>query len=127
MTIEEKIRERLHVAMKNSNAFEKSILRTILAEFSRIGKNVDDKTAVNVLLTMRKALKEIGTQEAEKESLLISEYLPIVMNEYEIETTILAYLVMNEGIKFKDLKDLFDKNYPGQNGELVAKCIKKHM
>lgn len=38
MTIEEKIRERLHVAMKNSNAFEKSILRTILAEFSRIGK-----------------------------------------------------------------------------------------
>lgn len=127
MTIEEKIRERLHVAMKNSNAFEKSILRTILAEFSRIGKNVDDKTAVNVLLTMRKALKEIGTQEAEKESLLISEYLPIVMNEYEIETTILAYLVMNEGIKFKDLKDLFDKNYPGQNGELVAKCIKKHI
>lgn len=127
MTIEEKIRERLHVAMKNSNAFEKSILRTILAEFSRIGKNVDDKTAINVLLTMRKALKEIGTQEAEKESLLISEYLPIVMNEYEIETTILAYLVMNEGIKFKDLKDLFDKNYPGQNGELVAKCIKKHI
>ena len=111
MTIEEKIRERLHVAMKNSNAFEKSILRTILAEFSRIGKNVDDKTAVNVLLSMRKALEEIGTQEAEKESLLISEYLPIVMKEDEIETIILAYLVMNEGIKFKDLKDLFDKNY----------------
>ena len=127
MTIEEKIRERLHVAMKNSNAFEKSILRTILAEFSRIGKNVDDKTAINVLLTMRKALKEIGTQEAEKESLLISEYLPIVMKEDEIEKIILAYLVMNEGIKFKDLKDLFDKNYPGQNGELVAKCIKKHI
>ena len=127
MTIEEKIRKRLHVAMKNSNAFEKSILRTILAEFSRIGKNVDDKTAINVLLTMRKALEEIGTQEAEKESLLISEYLPVVMNEDEIETIILAYLVMNEGIKFKDLKDLFDKNYPGQNGALVAKCIKKHI
>lgn len=126
MTIQERIRERLHIAMKNNDAFEKAILRTILGEFSRGGKkDIEDEEATEILITMRKALAEIGTTEAQKESQLISEYLPRVMSEEEIELALSALIVVNEDIKFKALKDLFDKEYPAQNGALVAKCIKK--
>lgn len=125
MSIEEKIRERLHAAMKNNDAFEKSILRTILAEFSRIGKDINDLKALEILIKIRKDLYEVNTDESLKEAELVSEYLPKVMSDEEIKNVIEAILITNEGIKFKTVKDIFDKEYPGQDGAKVAKIIKE--
>ena len=85
MSIEEKIRERLHIAIKNNNVFEKSILRTILGEFARKGKNINDTLATEVLVEIRKNLYEVNTVDSLKEAELVSEYLPRIMSEEEID------------------------------------------
>ena len=125
MSIEEKIRERLHIAIKINDVFEKSILRTILGEFARKGKNINDTLATEVLVEIRKNLYEVNTVDSLKEAELVSEYLPRIMSEEEIEFELSAIILSNEGIKFKVLKDTFDKEFPGQNGAIVAKIIKE--
>lgn len=127
MTIEEKLRERLKKAMKNSNAFEKSIIRVILSEFYREnkGKPVDDKDAEKFLIKIRKDLLETNTEPSKHEADFVSEYLPKIMTEEEIESALMGLILVNEGIEFKPLKTLFDQHYPGQNGAIVAKHIKE--
>ena len=127
MTIEEKLRERLKKAMKNSNAFEKSIIRVILSEFyyKNDGKPLNDEEAKKALTKIRKDLLETNTDLSKLEAELVSEYLPKSMTEKEIEDALMALLLVNEGIEFKPLKALFDQHYPGQNGAIVAKHIKE--
>ena len=127
MTIEEKLRERLKKAMKNSNAFEKSIIRVILSEFyyKNDGKPLDDELAKKVLTKIRKDLEETNTEQSKHEADFVSEYLPKIMTEEEIESGLMALILVNEGIEFKPLKVLFDQHYPGQNGAIVAKHIKE--
>lgn len=127
MTIEQQIRERLQKAMKNSNAFEKSILRVILSEFyyKNDGKPLDDESAKKALTKIRKDLLETNTDHSKLEADFVSEYLPKIMTEEEIESALMGLILVNEGIEFKPLKTLFDQHYPGQNGAIVAKHIKE--
>ena len=126
--IQKQLQERLHVAMKTQNSFEKDIIRVILSEFSRIGKEIDDVTAVKELKIIRKNLLETNTPDSLKEAKLVEEYLPSQMSQQEIENKVGE--IFNEFQFEKSMKNMkpfmsiFNERYPGQDNKIVSQEIK---
>ena len=139
--IHEDLKKRLTKAIYNQDDFEKSILRVILGEISifkgRMSvKSIEDLKCENseylpdevvtpILIKIRKDLLETNTEHSLKEATLVSEYLPKIMSEKEIENALMAIILVKEGSTFKEIKTIFDTTYPGQNGQIVAKYIKQ--
>lgn len=100
MNLQQKIRIDLRASMVGGNKELTSLLRVVLGEFSRVGKELTDEEALTVIKKMHKNAIELNNKfEVEK----LEAYLP---KELEItQTKILVAGIINQN-KFSGIQDM---------------------
>ena len=110
MKIEEQIKIDVKKSMFGRNTDRTTLLRTILGEFNRIGKDIPDEKALSIMKKM-KTNSEAQSNQFEIE--ILSEYLPTVLTETEtisivkemFKTT--KYTVKDMGLFMKEIKSKY--------------------
>lgn len=127
MNLQERIKSDLKTAMKEKNEEVKSLLRVVIGEFNREGKELDDIQAEKVLRKMVKSLTEVKTEEAKKEIEILEKYLPKLMTEDEIYAVVDK--LISDGINnVGQIMQEFNKNYQGKaDNKLVAQITKSKL
>lgn len=110
MNIQEQIKQDLRAAMVGGDKEITSLLRVILGEFSRVGKEVSDEEALSVIKKMHKNATELGNKFEMK---ILDEYLPRMLGPMQVKTLISGIIQAN---KFSGMKDM----------GAVMKIIKQH-
>lgn len=100
--IQDNIKQDLLTARKSKDAFTMSITQTILGEFARLGKDLEDVKAIAVLRKMVASLKEVGSADADAEIAYIERYLPKLMSEEDLKALTLKFVQDNPDAKIKD-------------------------
>jgi len=123
--IQEKIQTDLKKSMVEKDREKMTLLRTIIGEFNRIGKKIDDSKALKILKKMKDNAESVGN---EKEISVIKNYIPEPLTE---EKTIQVvdeliekchYTKNDFGNIMKDLKDAFETRI---DMKFAASIIKK--
>ncbi len=81
MRIEEKIKLDIKESMINRNKERLSLLRTVIGEFDRHGKNIPDEGAIIIMKKMKDNADDLND---EYESKILSEYLPKILTSESI-------------------------------------------
>lgn len=85
MTLQQRIIEDLKSAMKSKNQEKKSLLRVLIGEMNRQGKELSDEKVMKII----KKMKDNATQFSnEKEVVILESYLPDMMDEKDIENLV---------------------------------------
>jgi|AntDeeMinimDraft_5_1070356.scaffolds.fasta_scaffold18724_3 hypothetical protein len=126
MNLQEKIKGDLKVAMKESNKEAKDIIRVVIGEFNRVGKEVSDQEATAIIKKMVANANEMNnTAEAD----FLSEYLPKQLSEHDLRNIIQGILSSEHNISsMRDIgriMGILQKEYAGMyDGKLASTIIK---
>lgn len=124
--IQEKIKNDLKSAMINKDEERKSLLRVVIGEFNRIGKELSDEKAISII---KKMLDNAIEQRNDSDVLILEPYLPSQMDELELKRVLMNYLMNLEhsptmkdmGGAMKFLKDNYGGQYDGKIASLLIK------
>lgn len=100
MNIQERVSYDLGVAMKSRNKELTSLLRVVVGEFSRLGKELTDEEALKVIKKMRDNAVELKDEFEERE---LNQYLPTMLEPKEIKELVKHIINMND---FSGMKDM---------------------
>jgi uncharacterized protein YqeY len=126
MNLQEKIKGDLKVAMKESNKEAKDIIRVVIGEFNRVGKEVSDQEATAIIKKMVANANEMNnTAEAD----FLSKYLPKQLSEHDLRNIIQGILSSEHNISsMRDIgriMGILQKEYAGMyDGKLASTIIK---
>ena len=126
MNLQEKIKGDLKVAMKESNKEAKDIIRVVIGEFNRVGKEVSDQEATAIIKKMVTNANEMNnTAEAD----FLSKYLPKQLSEHDLRNIIQGILSSEHNISsMRDIgriMGILQKEYAGMyDGKLASTIIK---
>jgi len=124
MKIENLIKTDLRKSMIGKDKERTSLLRTLLGEFNRVGKDLSDNKALSIIKKMK---ENAVLLKNDYEISVLSEYLPKVFNEIETNKIIDDFF---NGQKFskKDfgliMKKLKDKYGQSIDMKIVSKIVK---
>jgi len=93
MRIQEQIKQELRASMVGGNKELTSLLRVILGEFSREGKELSDEQALKVIKKMRDNAVELKNEFEEIE---LNRYLPSMLELKELREMIKYIIEVNE-------------------------------
>ena len=132
MSLQIKIKDDLKQSMINKDTERKDLLRVVIGEFSRtdhynkISKELPDNVVEGVITKLVKNAKEMGNDNEIK---ILSEYLPTMLGEKQLETLISGIITKNGYSTMKDmgkvmgeLKQNFGSTY---NGKMASVLVKK--
>ena len=126
MTVQAKIKEDLKQAMLEKNVEVRDLLRVVIGEFNRIGKEVSDKEAIAIL---KKMGQNATDQNNFKELHIIASYLPNQMDEDELTTTINEIVDDLECTSMRDMGKVMGElkaKYGGEyDGKLASTIVRK--
>lgn len=129
MTIQQIFQDKLTIAIKEKNVFEKDLIRVILAEFSREGKDLTDEKAIKILNKICSDMKTTNTDQSLKERDYIKLFLPQEFTKEEVNTIlgdIIYELNLDKSPKnIGILKKEFEKRHPGQDGKVIGTFCKE--
>lgn len=127
MRVQEKIKADLKEAIKSGNTKKKNLLRVVIGEFNRIGKELNDEDAVKEIKKMyaNASDAQIGNPvEAE----ILSEYLPKELSEDELANVIKKIVnyqglssMKDMGIVMAKLKEIHPNQYDGKLASILVK------
>ena len=100
MKVQNKIKQDMVSAMKNKETEKLGLLRVVMGEFSRIGKEVDNEKAIKIIRNMYENAKIAGN---EIEMKVLDSYLPQMYSEEKVRALV-ATIVLAHG--YKTMKDL---------------------
>jgi len=100
MTLQEQIQADLKTAMMNKDENKKNLIRVILGEFSRIGKELTDEQVTKILKKMLENSKELNNQV---EIDILETYLPKELSKEELTTLIQKVITDNNIISIKEM------------------------
>lgn len=100
MTIQEKIKADMIQSMKDKSSEKTSLLRVVMGEFGRIGKEVSDEEAVKIIRKMSDNAAELKNDFEVKE---LETYLPSMLGPNQIKVLV-AGLINTHG--FSGMKDM---------------------
>jgi uncharacterized protein YqeY len=125
MTVQEKINGDLRVAMKESNKEAKDILRVVIGEFNRIGKEISDANATSIIKKMVGNANEMNNIS---EANFLGRYLPKQLTEDQIDMLV-SQIIEDESIDsikgMGKIMNILQKEYAGQyDGKLASTIIK---
>jgi uncharacterized protein YqeY len=125
MTVQEKINGDLRVAMKESNKEAKDILRVVIGEFNRIGKEISDANATSIIKKMVGNANEMNNIS---EANFLGKYLPKQLTEDQIDMLV-SQIIEDESIDsikgMGKIMNILQKEYAGQyDGKLASTIIK---
>jgi uncharacterized protein YqeY len=122
----EKINEDFLKAFKEKDTFKKNFLGLIKGEIQNETKRGTGEVDVMAILKkMEKSLKTTNDTEAQKQLIILQEYLPVMMDEKSIHQIISGY--KHAGMdNFGAMMGLFNKNYKGKaDNNLVSAIIRE--
>jgi len=100
MKVQNKIKQDMVSAMKNKETEKLGLLRVVMGEFSRIGKEVDDEKAIKIIRNMYENAKIAGN---EIEMKVLDSYLPQMYSEEKVRALVATII---EAHGYKTMKDL---------------------
>lgn len=115
-------------AFKAKNTFKKNFLGLIKGEIETEEKRANLNVDVDAILKkMEKSLKATNDDEAQKQLVILQEYLPEMMDEITIRAVIYSYT--KEGLKtIPELMGRFNKEHKGKaDNKLVMEIIKENL
>lgn len=126
MTIQEQIKNDLIIAMREKNENVKSILRVVIGEFNRVGKEVSDENAISILKKMNQNAIDQGNSI---ESTILELYLPKQLTEAEL-TDVIQHIIIRDGYAtMKDMGNIMGslkEDYVGTyDGKLASIIVRK--
>lgn len=125
MTIQQTIAQHIKEAMLAKDKERLSILRVVVGEFNRVGKEVTDDEARKII---KKMVQNANEQGNTVEAGILSFYLPKQLSSEELENIIKAAAQMNGYSSMSDMSSLMkhlSENYHGRyDGKLAAKLVK---
>lgn len=124
MKLQEKLQNDLKVAMTDRNEEKKSLLRVIIGEMNRMGKELTDELVIKILKKMLENAKELNN---EVEIRILSEYVPKDLTPDELLNTITKIIVENKIETIKEMgkimQELKKLGVP-YDGKLASDIIK---
>jgi uncharacterized protein len=133
MSLQEKIKIDLKQSMINKDTERKDLLRVVIGEFSRtdhynkISKELPDDVVTGVITKLVKNAKEMGN---EGEIKILSEYLPTILGEKQLETLISGIINKNSYSTMKDmgkvmgeLRSKYGSTYDGKMASVLVKKL----
>jgi uncharacterized protein YqeY len=128
MKLQEKIKADLVTAMKNKDENVKSLLRVVIGEINRVGKDISDDELVKIIRKMKENASEMGnTNEVE----ILNTYLPVMLEPKQLEILIKGIINKNgyDGMKdmgkvMKELRDNYGSTY---DGKLASEIVKNNL
>jgi len=128
MKLQEKIKADLVTAMKNKDENVKSLLRVVIGEINRVGKDISDDELVKIIRKMKENASEMGnTNEVE----ILNMYLPVMLEPKQLEILIKGIINKNgyDGMKdmgkvMKELRDNYGSTY---DGKLASEIVKNNL
>lgn len=125
MKLQEKIQSDLKMAMLNKDVNKRDLIRVLIGEINRMGKDVSDE---DVLKIIKKMTENASLMNNEIEINILSEYLPKMLTEQEIDVIISDYILNNDinnikqmGLVMKYLKDEYGSSIDGKIASLIFK------
>jgi len=128
MTIQEKIKADVKTAMLAKETQTRDILRVVIGEFNRIGKEVSDTEAT---ATIKKMVANAQEMKNESEVEILSAYLPKQLTEDQLDMLI-SQIIEDEKIDSmrgmgKIMSEL-QRGFAGQyDGKLASKIVKEKL
>lgn len=126
MTIQEKINADLKVAMKNKDEVTKSILRVVIGEFNREGKEVSDERALAII----KKMGQNATDQNNFDELhVLASYIPEEMDELELKRVCMNFIMNLNSPSMRDMGKVMSylkENYAGlYDGKAASTLVKE--
>lgn len=100
MSLQQQIKDDMVNAMKNKETAKVLLLRVVIGEFSRVGKDLTDEQVLKVIRKMSENAKTLGDVG---EMGILDEYLPKMLGEGQIKI-IIADIINRNG--FSGMKDM---------------------
>jgi len=100
MKVQNKIKQDMVAAMKNKETEKLALLRVVIGEFGRIGKEVEDEKAIRIIRNMHENAKNVGN---EFEMNVLDSYLPKMYSEDQTRALV-ANIIEAQG--YKTMKDI---------------------
>lgn len=100
MNVQNKVKEDMVYAMKNKETEKLNLLRVVIGEFARIGKDIDDEKAIKIIRNMHENAKNAGN---EFEVNVLDVYLPKMYGEDKIRALVANVIEANG---YKTMKDI---------------------
>jgi len=140
MNLQETIQDNLKKAMKSKDKETMSLLRVVIGDMGRkigsTGKYGIDLTDDQVLKIIRKGVKDAktifdinGSDDAEREIKILSEYLPSMLVSDKLETIITDIITTNSFSGKDDMGKVMSnlkQNYGGTyDGRLASQLVRK--
>ena len=132
VSLKDRLRTELKMAIKSSNGEMKDIIRIILGEIEReedITHRLNDEGVQGIVRKRQKDLKEIGTVAAHREIELLNAYLPKQMSADEVRPAVEKIITDNNYSSMKDMGTAvkkFKEMYPNlADGKVVSDIVKE--
>ena len=100
MKLQEQIQADLKTAMLNKDENKKNLIRVILGEFSRVGKELTDEQVIKILKKMLENAKEMSNQV---EIDILETYLPKELSKEKLTALILKIIIDNGITSIKEM------------------------
>lgn len=128
MEIQKQIQLEMKEAMKSQNKAKLSILRVLIGEFNREGKEVTDEKAIAIIKKMVENAKSNGALD---EVYMLSEYLPKQLGEEELTEIILSEIQIKGYSSRKDMGQIMGflkANFAGHyDGKLASRLVMENL
>ena len=128
MNLQEKINNDIKLSMKSKDTDRLSVLRVVKGEMNRLGKEVSNEDIIKII---RKMKENSDMDNNIVESNILSEYLPSLLEEKQLETIIDGLINKNGYNSMKDMKHIMSflkSNYGASiDGKLASSLIKNKL
>lgn len=125
MTLLEKIISDLRKSISEENTETKSLLRVIIGEADRQGKNIGDQEMMSII---KKMIDNAAAVNNENEIKILERYLPKQLSEVELKNIIINLISANS-YTIKDMGNIMGylkKEFTGQyDGKIASDITKK--
>jgi len=123
MTVQEKVQNDLKDAMKSGKKEEVSLLRVLIGEFNRTGKELSDEQALKVINKMAKNARNLNNMG---EFAILDHYIPNTLSEEDTKILILDIITENNYSGMKDMgKVMKQLRRPDIDTKLASDLVKR--
>jgi uncharacterized protein YqeY len=123
MKVQEKIKNDLKVAMKNGNKEEVNLLRVVIGEFNRIGKDLTDEQVLKVITKMAKNARDLNNMG---EFAILDHYIPNTLSEEDTKILISDIIKTNGYSGMKDMGNVMKQlRRPDVDMKLASDLVKR--
>lgn len=107
-------------AMKSKDKVRVDLLRTVIGECDRTGKDLTDAGVIKIMKKMQNNLEQVNTAESYTEYNIIQEFVPVMLKEEEVDEIIKSIFDGNP-----DKVEQYRDGNSGVIGFFMSEAIKK--